>query len=168
MHINCFQPESNSTGTESPDEEQNVQDIIPPANPRGRGRGRARTEAVRCSRGRQGANNMQRQPDDPDSDCEEMPADTELDLTHRCRPTRAPGIQAAIYENTSVIEKFSALVSEYVKQNLANCINNYEQDKIALNLPARKRMYKLTLVAISEIYKLMAVLVTMGITNNQA
>ena len=143
-----------------------MQQVIPPANPRGRGRGRARSGAVRRSRGRRGANNVQRQADDTDSDWEEVPADTELDLSHRFRPTRAPGIQAAIDENTSVIDTFSTLFNEDVMQKLANCINDYAQAKIALNLPARKRSmyYRWTPVTISEMYKLMAVLIAMGIT----
>lgn len=101
-----------------------------------------------------------------DSEWDEVPQDTELDPAHRFRPTLPPGIQANLNEESPVLETFETLLNDDVVNKLIETINNYAAEKVARNLPARRRSlyYSWKPVTKSEIYKLLAVLIAMGIT----
>ncbi|KAK3770822.1 hypothetical protein RRG08_036423 [Elysia crispata] len=98
---------------------------------------------------------------------------TQLDIVQKISPSvpvdsrREPGINAAtgIDENSSAIDCFRALWTPEVFNQLLNTINNYAEQRQQRNNPPKKRslIAKWEPLTLFELYKFIAVTITMGI-----
>ena len=61
----------------------------------------------------------------------------QLEERFRFRPTKPPGAQVNLDENSTVIDSFLLLFSETIADKLLSTINDYARQKLAQNLPAR-------------------------------
>lgn len=128
---------------------------------RGRGRGRGGPRPRRAAPAAAAAAVVS-----DDEDWDEVGEDTELPPAHRFIPNKPPGLQANLNDESSVIDCFSELFNDAILDSLRKTINEYAAAKITQNLPARKKSiaYNWTPITKSEVCKLLAVLIAMGIT----